>query len=229
MCAPWLTHLEHQFKSLAWQPWLEAFSQGHTLLRYDARGCGLVIDAAGFERFDLIGACQGGPTAIEYAARHLLHPRAARSALILRSRWKGALRARAPQHQGGFGHAAKLRPRRRARLRLALGVEADREPTLTAIAAWLLFNLMLPPVYEHPRLEFVSLSKVESFYDDATRTIYLPKGWTGRSPAELSLLVHEMVHHVQNVAGLTYACAGEREKIAYAAQRSGSRSSAATS
>jgi len=27
-----------------------------------------------------------------------------------------------------------------------------------------------------------------------------------------------MVHHFQNVAGLKYACAGEREKLAYDAQ-----------
>ena len=89
MSAPWLTHLEHQWRSLAWRPWLEAFSQEHTLLRYDARGCGLsdrdaaevsfegsvrdfecVVDASGFERFPLLGTCQGGPIAIEYAARH---------------------------------------------------------------------------------------------------------------------------------------------------------------
>lgn len=89
MCAPWLTHLEHQWRSLAWRPWLEAFSREHTLLRHDCRGCGLsdrdvadvsfdswvrdfecVVDAAGFERFALLGTCQGGPTAIEYAARH---------------------------------------------------------------------------------------------------------------------------------------------------------------
>jgi pimeloyl-ACP methyl ester carboxylesterase len=89
MCAPWLTHLEHQWQSLAWRPWLEAFSQGYTLLRHDCRGCGLsdrqvadvsfeswvrdfecVVDAAGFERLALLGTCQGGPTAIEYAARH---------------------------------------------------------------------------------------------------------------------------------------------------------------
>jgi pimeloyl-ACP methyl ester carboxylesterase/DNA-binding CsgD family transcriptional regulator len=89
MAAPWLTHLEHQWSSLAWRPWLEAFSKEHRLLRYDSRGCGLsdrnvaevsfessvrdlecVVDAAGFDRFPLLGACQGGPTAIEYAARH---------------------------------------------------------------------------------------------------------------------------------------------------------------
>ncbi|HVL55649.1 MAG TPA: DUF6647 family protein [Burkholderiaceae bacterium] len=60
---------------------------------------------------------------------------------------------------------------------------------------------------------------VFAMYDDATRTIYLDPDWTGTSPAETSLLVHEMVHHLQNVAGLKFNCAGEREKDAYRAQR----------
>ena len=89
MSATWLTHLEHQWRSLAWRPWLDAFSRGRKLLRYDARGCGLsdrdtgdfsfdnwvsdfecVIDAAGIGRFDLLATCWGGPIAIAYAARH---------------------------------------------------------------------------------------------------------------------------------------------------------------
>ena len=89
MSATWLTHLEHQWHSLAWQPWLEALSRDHKLLRYDSRGCGLsdrdagdlsfeswirdfeaVVDAASFRRFALLATCQGGPIAIEYAARH---------------------------------------------------------------------------------------------------------------------------------------------------------------
>ena len=89
MSATWLTHLEHQWRSLAWQPWLEAFSRGHKLLRYDSRGCGLsdrdagdlsfetwvrdfecIVEAASLRRFSLLATCQGGPVAIEYAARH---------------------------------------------------------------------------------------------------------------------------------------------------------------
>jgi pimeloyl-ACP methyl ester carboxylesterase len=89
MSASWLTHLEHQWRSLAWKPWLEHFSGRHTLVRYDSRGSGLsdrevdefsfelwirdfeaVIDAAGFDKFCMLGTCQGGPVAIEYAARH---------------------------------------------------------------------------------------------------------------------------------------------------------------
>jgi hypothetical protein len=60
--------------------------------------------------------------------------------------------------------------------------------------------------------------EVVAIYDDATRTVYLPEGWTGETFAEQSLLVHEMVHHLQNLAGMKFACAGEREKPAYLAQ-----------
>jgi pimeloyl-ACP methyl ester carboxylesterase/DNA-binding CsgD family transcriptional regulator len=89
MSDTWLSHLEHQWRSLAWRPWLEHFSREHTLLRYDLRGTGLsdrsfmnasmetwardfglVIDAADLKRVPLLGVCQGGPIAIEYAARH---------------------------------------------------------------------------------------------------------------------------------------------------------------
>ena len=77
-----------QWRNLAWQPWLEAFSD-HKLLSYDSRGCGLsdrdpgdlsfeawirdfesVIDAAGFQQISILATCQRGPVAIEYAARH---------------------------------------------------------------------------------------------------------------------------------------------------------------
>jgi pimeloyl-ACP methyl ester carboxylesterase/DNA-binding CsgD family transcriptional regulator len=88
MSSTWLTHLEHQWRSLAWRPWLDAFRE-FTILRHDSRGCGLsdrdtdklsfenwvtdlsrVIDAAGFDRFPIVATCWGGPVAIEYAARH---------------------------------------------------------------------------------------------------------------------------------------------------------------
>jgi hypothetical protein len=59
---------------------------------------------------------------------------------------------------------------------------------------------------------------IEAIYDDLSRTVYLPQAWTGAAPAEVSVLVHEVVHHLQNVAGLTYDCAEAREKPAYAAQ-----------
>lgn len=85
----WLTHLEYEFQSPLWRPWIEALSKDHTLLRMDERACGLsdwdvadisfeawvrdleaVVDAAGFEKFALFGASQGCSIGIEYAVRH---------------------------------------------------------------------------------------------------------------------------------------------------------------
>jgi len=89
LSATWISHLEHQWRSLSWRPWLDAITREHRVLRYDSRGCGLserevddvsfenwirdfecVVDAAAFPRFALVATCQGGPIAIEYAARH---------------------------------------------------------------------------------------------------------------------------------------------------------------
>ena len=87
--ATWLTHLEFDWGSPVWRHWLEALADGHTVLRYDERGCGLsdrdvedvsldarvadleaVVDAAGTERVALLGISQGGPLAVAFAARH---------------------------------------------------------------------------------------------------------------------------------------------------------------
>lgn len=87
--ATWLTHLEFDWQSPLWRHWLEGMADGHTVLRYDERGCGLsdrdiedvslearvtdleaVIEAAGMERVALLGISQGGPVAIAFAARH---------------------------------------------------------------------------------------------------------------------------------------------------------------
>jgi hypothetical protein len=61
--------------------------------------------------------------------------------------------------------------------------------------------------------------EVYALYDDVTRVIYLHQHWTGANPADVSVLVHEMVHHLQNAAGVKFTCPQEREKDAYAAQR----------
>ena len=86
--ANWLTHLEHDWRAL-WRHWLGALSQRFALLRYDVRGSGLsdwntttfaleswvedlatVVDAAGYERFPLLGVSQGAAVAVEYAVRN---------------------------------------------------------------------------------------------------------------------------------------------------------------
>jgi len=118
---------------------------------------------------------------------------------------------------------------------------------LTEIETWISSQFDLPAIQEYPVIEFlppVEMARLRStgslldpgaqtspndrgspaqydtvaVYHDATRTVYLPEGWTDGRPAELSVLVHEMMHHFQNVLRLKYECPQEREKLAYLAQ-----------
>lgn len=85
----WLTHLEFQRRSVAWQPFLSALTRRYRLIRYDPRGCGLsdrsisglrldtwvqdldaLVNHLRLRDFSLIGVCQGGAVAIEFTARH---------------------------------------------------------------------------------------------------------------------------------------------------------------
>ncbi len=87
--AHWLTHLQYDWESPIWAPWLRDLGQRYRVVRYDERGCGLsdwdvgdmsldawvsdleaVVDAAGLPRFALLGMSQGAPVAIRYAVRH---------------------------------------------------------------------------------------------------------------------------------------------------------------
>jgi DNA-binding winged helix-turn-helix (wHTH) protein/pimeloyl-ACP methyl ester carboxylesterase len=85
----WLTHLDFEWGSPIWRHWYAALSRHHRLLRYDERGNGMsqrdvpdvsfdtwvrdletVVDAAGLDRFPLLGISRGGPIAIAYAVKH---------------------------------------------------------------------------------------------------------------------------------------------------------------
>lgn len=87
--AHWMTHLEFDWQGPVWRPWLTELSRHNTLIRYDARGCGLsdwdvadvsfdawvadleaVVTAAGLARFALLGASQSASVAIAYAVKH---------------------------------------------------------------------------------------------------------------------------------------------------------------
>jgi hypothetical protein len=59
---------------------------------------------------------------------------------------------------------------------------------------------------------------IVALYDDELRTIYLHSDWRGHTAGELSIVVHEMVHHIQNTAHLKYECGEAREKLAFEAQ-----------
>jgi hypothetical protein len=57
-----------------------------------------------------------------------------------------------------------------------------------------------------------------ALYDFRANTIVLPRGWNGDTPAQVSILVHEMVHHFQSLEGERFACPAAREKAAFDTQ-----------
>ena len=85
----WMTHLDFEWGSPIWSHWYTALSRHHRLVRYDERGNGMsqrdvadvtfdtwvrdletVVDAAGLDRFPLLGISRGGAIAIAYAVKH---------------------------------------------------------------------------------------------------------------------------------------------------------------
>lgn len=105
---------------------------------------------------------------------------------------------------------------------------------LTVIVTWLSLSFGLPAHYDHPTIAFLPEealhgvhygpaysredARVVAVYDEARSKILLTRNWKVTSPADVSVLVHEMVHHLQRNAGMTYGCPAAGEKLAYTAQ-----------
>jgi pimeloyl-ACP methyl ester carboxylesterase/DNA-binding winged helix-turn-helix (wHTH) protein len=85
----WLNHLDFEWQSPFLRHWLSEIMRHNTLVRYDQRGSGLsdwnvddfsfertvrdfeeLVDAAGLEKFAILGGCQGAAVATAYAVRH---------------------------------------------------------------------------------------------------------------------------------------------------------------
>jgi class 3 adenylate cyclase len=85
----WMSHLEFEGRTPLWRATNDALSAHFQFTRYDGRGTGLsdrnieefsletyiadieaVVDAAGLERFALLGISQGGAASIGYCLRH---------------------------------------------------------------------------------------------------------------------------------------------------------------
>jgi len=87
--AHWMSHLQYDWESPVWRHWIDALSETTALLRYDERGNGLsdwnvaefsfeamvadlesVVEAAGLDRFTLLGVSQSCAVSVAYAVRH---------------------------------------------------------------------------------------------------------------------------------------------------------------
>jgi pimeloyl-ACP methyl ester carboxylesterase/DNA-binding CsgD family transcriptional regulator len=89
IAACWLSHLQHDWQSPIWRHFLDELGQIATVYRYDERGFGLsdwdvddfsverrlkdletLVDAAGLDRFVVLGMSGQAPVALAYAAKH---------------------------------------------------------------------------------------------------------------------------------------------------------------
>jgi pimeloyl-ACP methyl ester carboxylesterase/DNA-binding CsgD family transcriptional regulator len=87
--AHWVHHLNYDWDSPIWGPWLSLLTRRHTVIRYDLRGCGLsdrdgvefsferffedleaVVDAAGLETFAYFGMAFGAAMGATFSVRH---------------------------------------------------------------------------------------------------------------------------------------------------------------
>jgi hypothetical protein len=61
-------------------------------------------------------------------------------------------------------------------------------------------------------------SRLLAFYRRDTATVYLPKTWRPGGLRDQSILLHELVHHVQRFSKVVPACPGALERQAYELQ-----------
>lgn len=85
----WLSHLQHDWQSPVWRHFLDDLGDVATVIRYDERGFGLsewevedfslerrladleaLVEAAGLDRFAVLGMSGGAPVALAYAHAH---------------------------------------------------------------------------------------------------------------------------------------------------------------
>lgn len=123
--AHWLGHLEFDWQTPVWLPWMQRLCARFRLTRYDSRGCGLsdrdvppptlddlvadleaVVDAAGLDRFALLGKSQGGAISVAYAARH---PERVSHIVLCGAFARGALRrGPTPEQRAGIEAVCQL-------------------------------------------------------------------------------------------------------------------------
>ena len=97
---------------------------------------------------------------------------------------------------------------------------------LTALMIWLGANTPFQAYHELPKVVFLPIETMEQmFYGDNeyepdqlhgmynkdVDTIYLPDDCDRRSACDMGVLVHEMVHYLQDMNGMQFACSNEME------------------
>lgn len=103
---------------------------------------------------------------------------------------------------------------------------------VAVLTGWIALQTGLSAV-EPPHIEFVTQDTMSerafgpgvagspllrALYSQPANTVYLRKAWDADKLRDRSELLHELVHHFQNIHSLKYGCGAEREKLAYELQ-----------
>ena len=113
---------------------------------------------------------------------------------------------------------------------------ATMDAMLGIIIIWLSANFGLSGDVDVPGVKFVGSAasmlevsdrrhvqhrnEIVAIYGDGEPKIYVGEKWKEEPVTLSAILVHEMVHHLQDRGNIQYSCPGAREALAFRAQRS---------
>jgi hypothetical protein len=105
---------------------------------------------------------------------------------------------------------------------------------ITALIIWLGANTPYNTNFDLPTVIFLPQDQLEEsfykgsdklantlygIYDIKTDTIILPDTWDKRKPWDMSVLLHEMVHYLQDMNRMKFDCVAQMEKTAWPIQQ----------
>ena len=105
---------------------------------------------------------------------------------------------------------------------------------LTALMIWLGANTPFNTNFDVPVVVFLPQEEMNTMYykdnehepnslhgmyDKENDIIYLPDDWDRREAWDMGVLVHEMVHYLQDMNEMKFACSAEMEKMAWPIQQ----------
>ena len=105
---------------------------------------------------------------------------------------------------------------------------------LTALMIWLGANTPFDTNHDIPNILFMSQDQMEQMfykgtvkmpntlhglYDKESDTIILPDTWDRRKAWDMGVLLHEMVHYLQDINNHEFSCTAEMERDAWPIQQ----------
>ena len=115
-----------------------------------------------------------------------------------------------------------------------LSLNRAMKEIITALMIWIGANSSLDTLVEIPQVIFLPQEQMESlyysagnkktgtlhgFYNTKQDVVILPDTWDRRKGWDLSVLLHEVIHYVQDMNGITFQCLAEMEKDTWPLQQ----------